>query len=123
MTDKTIKKKNKTIALFMGDYTDREIAKEAIDPYHISWEYTMAVLQKIENKHDYFSKIENTGLGIYEFTLSQFHVRKETYAPQLPEGVFVRTDERTTPLFDARLEAVWEGCFRFIEWLNKQENT
>lgn len=96
--------------------------------YHKSLDWLMPVVEHIEKEHNYFSKLENAGIGIYEFSLTKYQF-EDADQLELPDGIFGRSDERTikTPesfsdrlkeIEDARLKVIYDVVVDFIKWYN-----
>lgn len=124
---------NKLIAQFMGEDINKKgtglyphsiesgISRVSIPfNYHNSWNWLMPVVQKIEEEHNYFSKLECIGIGIYDFSFNQ-HQFQDPDELELPEGILVRTDERVSGFITAKFEAMYIAVTEYIKWYNEND--
>ena len=118
MTPEEILKGNRLIAEFMdldvlyGDYVLHESAekgKATKMKYHSSWDWLMPVVDKIESLTD------GTKTCLYWFEITPSFVLLYSH-PQLEKipDFEIKVENNN------KLEAVWNGVVRFIEWYNQQ---
>ena len=120
-----IKLKNNECLLIFYNQLDEEVKRKSMtnrienDEVHVynlhkQVDFLFDYLKLVEEEFNYFSTIETVGVGIYEFQLSEYF--RPNYEVEMPEGIFVRTDERCSLLENGLLSAVYIGLVKFANY-------